>query len=101
MCFEFVHACESLVADRIINLCGDDNCFLVCIGHLNYFYCNNKDLIRGVKEFLGERGIILHNLSEKEMLSVLDSVPLKEYQVFHGNPVLFETFREKPEAAKF
>jgi len=95
MCYEFVHACESLVIDRIIKLCGEDNCFLVCIGHLNYFYCNDTDLIRTVKDFLRERGIMLHNLPEREMLSIVDSPNLKEYEVFHGNPVLFETFLEE------
>ena len=101
MCYEFVHACERLVIDRIIKLCGTDNCFLVCIGHLNYFYCNDTVLIGTVKDFLKERGIILHNLSEREMLSIVDSSNLKEYEVFHGNPVLFEMFREKLAVVKF
>jgi hypothetical protein len=99
MCYEFVHACENQLINRVTKLCVNGNCFLICMGNLNYFYCNDRDLVRTAKKFLSEKGIVLHSLSESEMLSVINFPNTKEFQTFHGSLELFFMFREKLEAA--
>lgn len=95
MCYEFVHACDSPLIDRISNLIGPDKYFMVCIGHLNYFYCRDVVMIAKVKDLLINNGIALYKISENELLSVVNFPDTKEFQIFHGSENLLNSLRQK------
>ena len=99
MCYEFVHPCESPVISQIMHLAGEDGCFLICIGHLNYLYCSEINSVQVIRIFLTEKGIALHKLSEREMYSVINHPGIKEWKTFHGSQDLFDIFWEKTQAA--
>jgi hypothetical protein len=94
-----MHTCKSQLIGEMTKLIGVSNYFIICMGNLNYFYCNDVGSIAIVREFLMAESIVLHELPEDEMLSVIDSNGTKKYQTFHGNPVLLNKFREKSEVS--
>ena len=95
MCYEFVHACKSPLIDHITSLIGAGNYFLVCIGGINYFYCQQAAAAAIVRGLLMIDHIVLHNLSESEMLSVIDFPALKAFETFHGDAKLLSEFRKR------
>jgi hypothetical protein len=95
MCYEFVHACKSPLIDQITSLIGASNYFLVCIGSINYFYCKDTAATAIVRGLLMIDHTALHNLSESEMLSVIDFPALKAFETFHGDAKLLSEFKKR------
>ncbi len=97
MCYEFVHACQSLLIEELTRLIGSHGYFLLCFGHLNYLYSNDIGTIQRVFDLLESKGIALHEIEEADLLSVIDAQYMRENHTFHGNIVLLNKFREKSE----
>jgi hypothetical protein len=95
MCYEFVHACASPLVEKIKNITGAKNYFMVCIRHLNYFYCNDLDLVEKVKRLLINNGITLYKITESDLLNTLDAPNVKEFQIFHGSSILYNNLQAK------
>ena len=97
MCCEFVHACESLLIDEIAKAIDTDKYFLLCFEHLNYFHCDDLISIKKVNDLLGSKGVVLHEIEDADLLSLIDVPYMRDNHIFHGNSVLFNQFREKCE----
>jgi len=97
MCFEFVYACKSSLIDELVKVIGTDKYFLLCFGHLNYFYCDNLASIQRVYDLLKSKGVVLHDVEETDLSSIIDAQYMRENHTFHGSAILLNKFREKSE----
>jgi hypothetical protein len=91
MCFEFIHSCDGELIEQINILVGEDSYFMVCIGELNYLYCN-KIITDKIKGLLFMSSLVLCKIGEQELMSILDFNDTKRYQRFHGSKPLFHSF---------
>jgi len=91
MYYEFVRPCDDPILKRI-ELLGGSRYFLVCIGHLNYLYSEEKFVIDSIRNMLSTERVALHSLSELEMLDLLLYPETRPFHLIHGNKKLYNDF---------
>ena len=72
-----------------------DSFFLVCIGVLNYLYSPNADATAAIVNLIAGKNIMLHPISEKEMMDLISDPRSKSAQTLHGNRELFNAFVQR------
>ena len=68
--------------------------FLVCIGVLNYLYSSDAEFIAILAILLEKQRVHLHDMTESEMLEVLQAPDTRSYQKLYGSTLLCQRFYE-------
>ena len=93
-CYEFVHECDGPLMKELCTITDVAEYFIVCVGLLNYMYCDDKSVFPKLRQVLQKKKIFIHLITPLEMMEVLDSKDFGQYQVFYGSKMLYDKFKE-------